>query len=407
MLLSYLPRGAINFFPRMIICATQDTRQVFALRASARGARGLAARRSARLKRSDLAFSATKRSLSAIRRAAQQRIEFGMLANATHRLAVAPMMDWTDRHCRFFHRLLTRRTWLYTEMLTTGALLHGDAARHLDFDPAEQPVAVQLGGSEPDELAACARLAARWGYAEINLNCGCPSERVQRGAFGACLMAEPDLVADCVRAMQDSASVPVTVKHRIGIDRGEDFGFVRRFVEILARAGCRTFFVHARNAWLKGLSPKENREIPPLRYDVVRRLKREFPELEIVVNGGIASLDAIDRHLAALDGVMIGRAAYHNPWLLTEFDARQGGHRAALTRGEVVEAIVPYAERHVAAGGSLRQITRHMLGLYHGQPGARAWRRALSDAGWLAANRPRDLIDLARRTDACAVPLAA
>ena len=330
-----------------------------------------------------------------------------MLATAPHRLAVAPMMDWTDRHCRFFHRLLTRRTWLYTEMLTTGALLHGDAARHLDFDPVEQPVAVQLGGSEPDELAACARLAERWGYAEINLNCGCPSERVQRGAFGACLMAEPDLVADCVRAMQDAASVPVTVKHRIGIDRDEDFGLVRRFVEILARAGCRTFFVHARNAWLKGLSPKENREIPPLRYDVVHRLKREFPELEIVVNGGLASLADIDRELAALDGAMIGRAAYQNPWLLTEFDARQGGRRAARTRAEVVEAIVPYAERHVAAGGSLRQITRHMLGLYHGQPGARAWRRALSEAGWLAANRPQDLIDLARRTDARAEPLAA
>jgi tRNA-dihydrouridine synthase A len=331
-----------------------------------------------------------------------------MRANAPHRLAVAPMMDWTDRHCRFFHRLLTRRTWLYTEMLTTGALLHGDVARHLDFDPAEQPVALQLGGSEPDELTACARLAERWGYAEINVNCGCPSERVQRGAFGACLMAEPDLVADCVKAMQDAVSVPVTVKHRIGIDRDEDYDFVRRFVETVARAGCRTFFVHARNAWLKGLSPKENREVPPLRYDVVHRLKRELPELEIVVNGGISTLDEIDGQLAAVDGVMLGRAAYHNPWLLAEFDARYFGEPGApRTRRGVVEAIVPYAERHVAAGGSLRQITRHMLGLYHGQPGARAWRRALSDPDWLAANRPGELVELARGTDARAVLLAA
>jgi len=331
-----------------------------------------------------------------------------MRTNAPHRLAVAPMMDWTDRHCRFFHRLLTRRAWLYTEMLTTGALLHGDIARHLDFDPAEQPVAVQLGGSEPDELAACARLAERWGYAEINLNCGCPSERVQRGAFGACLMAEPDLVADCVRALQDAVAVPITVKHRIGIDRHENYGFVHRFVEILARAGCRTFFVHARNAWLKGLSPKENREVPPIRYEIVRRLKHEFPELEIVVNGGISTLDDIDAQLADLDGVMVGRAAYQNPWLLASFDARYFGEpHVARTRRDAVEAIVPYAERHVAGGGSLRQITRHMLGLYHGQPGARAWRRALSDADWLAAGRPEELLALARQTEDRAIPLAA
>jgi len=331
-----------------------------------------------------------------------------MRATTSHRLAVAPMMDWTDRHCRFFHRLLTRRTWVYTEMLTTGALLHGDAARHLDFDLAEQPVAVQLGGSEPDELAACARLAERWGYAEINLNCGCPSERVQRGAFGACLMAEPDLVADCVRAIRDVVSVPVTVKHRIGIDRGEDYDFVRRFVESVARAGCRTFFVHARNAWLKGLSPKENREIPPLRYDVVHRLKREFSQLEIVANGGISTLEDIDRQLAAVDGVMLGRAAYHNPWLLAGLDTHYfADARVARTRREVVEAIVPYAERHVGAGGTLRQITRHMLGLYHGQPGARAWRRALSDADWLAASRPESLVALARQIDDRAIPLAA
>jgi len=325
-----------------------------------------------------------------------------------HRLAVAPMMDWTDRHCRYFHRLLTRHAWLYTEMITTGALLRGDAARHLAFDPAEHPVAVQLGGSEPDELADCARLAERWGYAEINLNCGCPSERVQRGAFGACLMAEPNLVAACVKAMQDAVSVPVTVKHRIGIDRGEDYGFVRRFVETLARAGCRTFFVHARNAWLKGLSPKENREVPPLRYDVVHRLKREFFELEIVVNGGIASLADVDRELCHVDGVMLGRAAYHNPWLLATIDASasgaSGGPRA---RTEIVDAMLPYVERHVAAGGGLRQVARHMLGLFHGQPGARAWRRALSDPDWLGANDPARLAELARELDALAEPLVA
>jgi len=331
-----------------------------------------------------------------------------MRANVPHRLAVAPMMDWTDRHCRFFHRLLSRRSWLYSEMLTTGALLYGDAGRHLDFDPAEQPVAVQLGGSEPDELATCARLAARWGYAEINLNCGCPSERVQRGAFGACLMAEPDLVADCVKAMQDAVSIPITVKHRIGIDRQDDYGFVYRFVEVLAQTGCRTFFVHARNAWLKGLSPKQNREVPPLRHDVVRRLKRDFPELEIIANGGITTLAAIESALGAVDGVMLGRAAYQNPWLLAEVESHCfGTPDGPLTRMEVVEEIVPYAERHVAAGGSLRHIARHMLGLYHGQPGARTWRRTLSDPEWLAANRPEGLVEAVRRVEARAIPLAA
>jgi len=318
------------------------------------------------------------------------------------------MMDWTDRHCRYFHRLIARHAWLYTEMITTGALLHGDAARHLAFDPAEQPVAVQLGGSEPDELAACARLAERWGYAEINLNCGCPSERVQRGAFGACLMAEPELVADCVKAMQDAVSIPVTVKHRIGLDRSEDFGFVRGFVETLARAGCRTFFVHARNAWLKGLSPKENREVPPLRYDVAHRLKRELPELEIVVNGGIATAADVDRELRHADGVMLGRAAYHNPWLLAAVEARCFGARGgAHARTEIVAAMLPHAERHVAEGGSLRQVTRHMLGLFHGQPGARVWRRALSDPDWLEAGDPARLVELARELEAAAEPLGA
>src|SRR5688500_16538849 len=223
------------------------------------------------------------------------------------RFSVAPMMDWTDRHCRFFHRLLTRRTLLYTEMVTTGALLHGDVPRHLDFDETEHPVALQLGGSEPDELAQCARLGEQWGYDEINLNCGCPSERVQRGAFGACLMNEPQLVADCVKAMVDVVDVPVTVKHRIGIDKIERYEFVRDFVGAVSEAGCKTFIVHARNAWLQGLSPKQNREIPPLRYEIVHRLKHEFPHLDFSVNGGLTTNAQVHEHLRLLDGAMIGR----------------------------------------------------------------------------------------------------
>lgn len=222
-------------------------------------------------------------------------------------------MDWTDRHCRYFHRQISRHTWLYTEMVTTGALLHGDVPRHLDFDEVEHPVALQLGGSEPDDLAKAARLGEQWGYKEINLNCGCPSERVQRGAFGACLMAEPKLVAEGVKAMRDAVSIPVTVKHRIGIDAIETYDFVRDFVGTIAEAGCETFIVHARNAILKGLSPKENREIPPLRYEVVYQLKRDFPHLEILLNGGVQTLEQIDTHLEHVDGVMIGREAYHHP----------------------------------------------------------------------------------------------
>ena len=242
--------------------------------------------------------------------------------DARWRLSVAPMMDWTDRHCRYFHRLLTRHTRLYTEMVTTGALLHGDVARHLRFNAEEQPLALQLGGSEPPDLARAARLGGDWGYDEINLNCGCPSERVQRGAFGACLMNEPALVADCVKAMVDVVDVPVTVKHRIGIDKNEDYGFVRDFVGTVAQAGCGVFIVHARNAWLQGLSPKENREIPPLRYDVAYRLKQDFPSLQIVVNGGITNNADIAMHLQRIDGVMLGREAYYRPWLMTAWDAQ-------------------------------------------------------------------------------------
>ena len=289
------------------------------------------------------------------------------------------MMDWTDRHCRYFHRQLSRDVRLYTEMVTTGALIHGDVPRHLDFDAAEHPVALQLGGSDPAALAQGARLGAQWGYDEINLNCGCPSERVQNGSFGACLMAEPALVADGVKAMVDAVDLPVTVKHRIGLDRNEDYGFVRDFVGTVAEAGCETFVVHARNAWLKGLSPKENREVPPLRPEIVATLKREFPALRFVINGGLTTTSAIGDAMDRFDGAMIGRAAYHEPWLLAMLgDPAHGG--AARSRADVVAAMAAYADRQLKDGTPLRSIVRHMLGLYHGQPAARTWRRLLSDA---------------------------
>lgn len=302
-------------------------------------------------------------------------------ATSGWRLCVAPMMDWTDRHCRYFHRLLTRRTRLYTEMVTTGALLHGDAARHLAFGDEEHPLALQLGGSEPDELAACARLAQRWGYDEVNLNCGCPSERVQRGAFGACLMAEPSLVADAVRAMRDATDLPVTVKHRIGIDRNESYGFVRDFVGAVADAGCEVFVVHARNAWLRGLSPKENREVPPLRHEVVERLAADFPTLRFVVNGGVTDDAQLQAHLRRFDGVMVGREAYHRPWWLAEWDVRHLGAVAppAADRDAVERHMVAYMTRQAAQGVPWPQVARHMLGLMHGRPGARRWRQVWSD----------------------------
>ena len=299
------------------------------------------------------------------------------------RLSVAPMMDWTDRHCRYFHRLITRRTRLYTEMVTTGALLHGDQPRHLDFDPAEHPVALQLGGSEPEDLARCAKLAARWGYDEVNLNCGCPSERVQRGAFGACLMREPQLVADGVAAMRDAVDLPVTVKHRIGVDRTESYDFVRDFVGTVAqRGGCEVFIVHARNAWLQGLSPKENREVPPLRYEVVARLKADFPALTFVVNGGLTAPAQIAQQLAVVDGVMIGREAYHNTWSMVSWDVDFLGAAdpAASDRDDVEAAMVAYMTREAARDGTpWGRIARHMLGLRNGQPGARRWRQVWSD----------------------------
>ena len=299
------------------------------------------------------------------------------------RLSVAPMMDWTDRHCRYFHRLLTRRARLYTEMVTTGALLHGDVARHLEFNAEEHPVALQLGGSEPDDLARCAQLGASWGYDEINLNCGCPSERVQRGSFGACLMAEPAWVADCVKAMLDAVAVPVTVKHRIGIDRGESYDFVRDFVGTVAAAGCRVFIVHARNAWLGGLSPKQNRELPPLRHAVVHRLKRDFPALTIVLNGGVIGGEAIAEQLAQVDGVMVGREAYHQPWSLAPWDTRflGAGEAAAAERSAVEDAMVQYMLREQRDRAEpWPRIARHMMGLWNGIPGARRWRQVWSDA---------------------------
>ncbi|HEY4352766.1 MAG TPA: tRNA dihydrouridine(20/20a) synthase DusA [Paraburkholderia sp.] len=313
------------------------------------------------------------------------------------RVSVAPMMDWTDRHCRSLHRAISRHTWLYTEMVTTGALIYGDVARHLAFTPDEAPVALQLGGSEPDDLARSARLGEQWGYDEINLNCGCPSERVQRGAFGACLMNEPRLVADCVKAMRDAVSVPVTVKHRIGVDAVEHYEFVRDFVGTIADAGCNVFIVHARNAILKGLSPKENREIPPLKYEYAYRLKRDFPDLEIIINGGIKTLDEVALHLEHVDGVMLGREAYHDPYLLAGVDARfYGSTDATPTRGEVEAQLIDYCAAELARGTYLGAITRHALGLYRGEAGARGWRRVLSDNRKLAA-RDLSIFDEARQ----------
>ncbi|AZR94664.1 tRNA dihydrouridine synthase DusA [Bordetella trematum] len=303
------------------------------------------------------------------------------------------MIDVTDRHCRFFHRLLAPHARLYTEMITTGALQHGDVARHLDFDPSEHPVALQLGGSEPAALAAAARLGQQWGFDEINLNCGCPSERVQKGAFGACLMAEPELVADCIKAMQDVVDVPVTVKHRLGLDYDESYGFVRDFVGKLYDTGCRVFIVHARNAVLKGLTPKDNREIPPLRYDVAAQLKRDFPDAVMVLNGGLANADQALRAGEGFEGVMLGRAAWHTPRVLSEVSAKLWPQTVLPTDAQVVDAMVGYTSRQVARGVPLRVMLRPMLGLVNQQVGARTWRRLLSDSTRLRANDPAVLYE--------------
>ena len=326
----------------------------------------------------------------------------------SRRFTVAPMLDWTDRFYRRFAREISRHAWLYTEMVTTGALIHGDRERFLRYDPCEHPLALQLGGSDPADLAQCARMAQEWGYDEVNLNVGCPSERVQNGSFGACLMLEPDLVADCVKAMRDAVNIDVTVKHRIGIDKIEDYEFVRDFIGRIHEAGCTTFIVHARNAILKGLSPKENREIPPLKYEYAYQLKQDFPTLEILINGGITTHEQIAEHLQHVDGVMLGREAYHNPWIMAEVDARYYGDAyPQKTREEIMLGLREYIEAELADGLPLRLIARHMLGLFQGQKGARQWRRMLSDAKLLkdadfglieqalaqvaASRRPREL----------------
>ncbi|MTD98878.1 tRNA dihydrouridine(20/20a) synthase DusA [Paracoccus sp. YIM 132242] len=295
-------------------------------------------------------------------------------------LSVAPMMDWTDRHCRVFHRLMSRRALLYTEMVTAPAILHGDRPRLLDHDACEHPLALQLGGSDPLELAQATRIAAAWGYDEINLNVGCPSDRVQSGCFGAVLMKTPDLVADCVARMIDASRVEVTVKCRIGVDDQVPEDVLPAFLDTMRAAGIRRIAIHARKAWLQGLSPKENRDIPPLDYPLVHRMKRQFPDLHLSVNGGIASLDAAREHLRVMDGVMVGRAAYHQPWDILGGADRLWGDTPPFDHPEqVAQAMRPYIAAHLAAGGRLHQITRHMLGLFHGMPGARGWKRTLSE----------------------------
>jgi tRNA-dihydrouridine synthase A len=302
-----------------------------------------------------------------------------MSAFSPWRVCVAPMMDWTDRRCRAFHRTLSRRARLYTEMVTTGAVLHGDRERLLGFDPAEQPVALQLGGSDPRDLAASARIGEDLGYAEINLNVGCPSDRVQSGRFGACLMREPELVADCMAAIRAAVSIPATVKCRIGVDEQEPAESLFRLVDLCAAAGVSVFAVHARKAWLEGLSPKDNRSIPPLDYPLVYRLKRERPHLTVVLNGGVGSLDEAAAHLEQVDGVMVGRAAYHDPGILGDVDRRFFGGGETLGPEQAVRDHLPYVRARLAEGVHLSAMTRHMLGLFHGRPGARAWRRTLTE----------------------------
>lgn len=305
----------------------------------------------------------------------------------SRRIAIAPMLDWTDRFFRYFFRQISREAWLYTEMVTTGALLFGEPARFLRYDACEHPIALQLGGSDPAALAQCAKIAAEWGYDEVNLNVGCPSERVQSGSFGACLMMEPQLVADCIKAMRDAVSIPVSVKHRIGIDQIEDYQFLADFVGTVADAGCQIFIVHARNAILRGLSPKENREIPPLKYDYVYRLKQDFPQLEILLNGGVTTFADMDCHLAHVDGVMVGRAAYHNPYLFVDCDRHfYQAPNPAQSREAVLEKITPFIAANLAEGVPLQHMLKHILGLYQGVAGARSWRRMLSDAKILRKN---------------------
>jgi tRNA-dihydrouridine synthase A len=296
------------------------------------------------------------------------------------RISIAPMMEWTDRHYRFFARQITTKTLLYTEMITTGAILHGDFERYLRFDAQENPIAVQLGGSDPSALTKCARICEDFGYDEINLNVGCPSDRVQVGKIGACLMAEPNLVAECINAMSSVVDIPVTIKHRIGIDDLDSYENLFNFVSIVAGSGCDTFIVHARKAILSGLSPKQNRSVPPLNYPMVYQLKQDFPELEVIINGGILTLDEAEQHLKHVDGVMIGREAYHNPFILSEVDSRfYASDPQHLSRMDIIQNFIPYIQGELDKGVKLQHITRHILGLFHAQPNGKLWRRYLSE----------------------------
>ena len=335
------------------------------------------------------------------------RGEHKALKSDSHRFCVAPMMEWTDRHCRYFLRLISRRTFLYTEMVTAEAVLYGNRERVLGFSPEEHPVGLQLGGCDPEKLAAASKIGAEYGYDEINLNIGCPSDRVQSGRFGACLMAEPELVGECVAAMGEAVALPVTVKCRIGIDDQDAEESLDRFIDRVAQAGCRTFIVHARKAWLKGLSPKENRDVPPLDYGRVARLKQRRPDLEIILNGGIEFFAAAQVHLPEVDGVMLGRAAYADPYLLAEVDrALFGLNEFPPSRLEVLDRFTPYVERQMAAGARLNQMTRHILGLFHGQPRARAFRRHLAETAHLDG-AGLEVLDEARRIVAGDAPRVA
>jgi len=304
-----------------------------------------------------------------------------LLTNPVNRrFSIAPMMDLTDQYCRYFHRLLSRQSVLYTEMVTTGALIYGDRPRHLQFHSAEHPVALQLGGSDPTELATAVNIASSYCYDEINLNCGCPSDRVQSGKFGAILMKDPGLVAQCFQAMQEVSTVPVTIKHRTGIDEQDSYAFLSDFIGTVAEAGCQTFIVHARKAWLKGLSPKQNRDIPPLEYEKVYRLKKDFPQLEIILNGGVTTLNDTKAHLDHVDGVMMGREAYQNPYLLAEVDRElYHDHRLSPDREQILENFAVFMTEELAKGTRLSHMTRHILGLYQGMPGARKFRRYISE----------------------------
>lgn len=314
---------------------------------------------------------------------ASDRVKTAAIGNSSHRFCVAPMLDWTDRHERYFLRLMSTHARLYTEMVTTGALIHGDVARHLSHDPSEQPLALQLGGSHPESLAECAQMAQKWGYNEVNLNIGCPSDRVQSGRFGACLMAEPGLVGDCVKAMQSACDLPVTIKSRIGIDEHDSDEFLSDFIQKVYDAGCRVFIVHARIAILAGLSPKENRDIPPLNYERVARMKEKFKDACIVVNGGINSLDQAEKLLETFDGVMLGREVYQNPFILSQVDQLFFNTPGkCTTRADVMTAFLPYVRAQLEAGSTLQHMTRHILGLYKGQPGGRLFRRHLSENAW-------------------------